>query len=118
MTGFTKITKFGFLYNDAAIFFLLRIGSNGFDVWIYRFPHPDLVRYGCMVYGADGLQHICHTGKKQSRPPVWFGSVSLKDIVLGRYIFMFLNYLVAFFAIIAVNFGFAFIETPKFGHLI
>ena len=40
-------------------------------------------------------------------------SVSLKDIVLGRYIFMFMNYLVAFFVIIAVNFGFAFYRNTQ-----
>lgn len=39
-----------------------------------------------------------------------YGSVSvgLNDIVLGRYIFMYVNYLITFLAVIALYFGFAF----------
>ena len=34
-------------------------------------------------------------------------SVSLKDIVLGRYVFSFLNYFISFLAVIILHFGFA-----------
>ena len=34
-------------------------------------------------------------------------SISLNDIVLGRYVFVFLNYFVSFLLIIVLNFGFA-----------
>lgn len=44
-------------------------------------------------------------------------SISLNDIVLGRYVFVFLNYFVSFLLIIVLNFGFALYHGTTIGIL-
>ncbi|MFZ7131158.1 MAG: ABC-2 transporter permease [Eubacteriales bacterium] len=40
-------------------------------------------------------------------------SVNLKDVVLGRYIFIFLNYIISFFMIIVLYFGFVLFQNEE-----
>lgn len=44
-------------------------------------------------------------------------SISLNDIVLGRYVFVFFNYFAAFLLIIVLNFGFALYRNTSVGVL-
>lgn len=117
MTGFTKITKLDFFTMRPQFFSYFALAPMVLMFGFIGSPTPILCVTGAW-FMALMASNIFAIQEKNNLDRLYGSvSVSLKDIVLGRYIFMFLNYLVAFFAIIAVNFGFAFYRNTQIGAL-
>ncbi len=114
MTGFSRITRLDFFTMKSqflaylslvAIVLMFEFIGSSFTVlcitgaWFVALMSSNIFA----IQEKNGLDRL-------------YGSVSvrLQDIVLGRYIFMFLNYLVSFLAVIVLHFGFVLYRNTAF----
>lgn len=113
MTGFMKITKLDFFTMKPQFFSYFALAPMVLMFGFIGSSTPILCVTGAW-FMALMASNIFAIQEKNNLDRLYGSvSVSLKDVVLGRYIFMVLNYLVAFLAIIAVNFGFAFYRNTQ-----
>lgn len=117
MTAFLRITKLDFFTMKSQLFsylslaaVILMFGFMGSSVTILCFT--------CAWFTALQASSIFAIQEKNNLDRLYGSvSVSLNDIVLGRYMFMFLNYLVSLFAVIILYFGFVLYRNTTFGAL-
>ncbi len=114
MTGFSRITKLDFFTMKSQFFAYLSLAAT---VLMFGFIGSS-VTVLCITaawFVALMSSNIFAIQEKNNLDRL-YGSVSvgLKDIVLGRYVFMFLNYLLSFIAVIVLHFGFALYQNTAF----
>lgn len=115
MTGFLRITKLDFFTMKSQLFAYL---SLILVILMFEFMGSSVVLLGITSAWFVALMstNIFAIQEKNNLDRL-YGSVSVKlnDIVLGRYVFVFLNYLISFVAVIVLHFGFAFFQNKALG---
>lgn len=106
MTGSLRMTKLDF-YTMKSQFAMYLVLAMIVLLFTFMGSSAIVLSITCSWYAALMSSNIFAIQEKDNLNYLYGSlSVNLKDIVLGRYIFIFLNYIISFFIIIVLYFGF------------
>jgi len=107
MTAFLRITKLDFFTMKTQAFSYLSLIAIVLMFGFMGSPVTVLCITGAWFIALQASNIFAIQEKSNLERLYSSVSVGLTDIVLGRYVFMFLNYLVSFLAVIVLHFGFS-----------